>query len=230
MKSILAVLLLCLFHPVQADQGMIGGVTFEVPAPRQYASLAPSMSPAYEIQQNLIAPTNIQLFSYIPRSQMPAATAGRRPDLTRSFAVQTAKIAEQHIMLAAEFARLKASVAKDNADAVRRIKKNLPAELARASKAIEKIDGFNPALTLKQMIPLATHYQDATSISYSAFLEYGAQDSSGHPFTYVTSMTCTFLLLKGKLLFLYSYGSKDDLDWTQTESRAWVAAVRTAND
>ena len=41
--------------------------------------------------------------------------------------------------------------------------------------------------------------------------------------------TTTFLNTSGRILFLYSYGAKDDLAWTRESSQAWHTAILSRN-
>ncbi|WP_204387473.1 hypothetical protein, partial [Bifidobacterium pullorum] len=38
-----------------------------------------------------------------------------------------------------------------------------------------------------------------------------------------------FLNTAGRVLFLYAYGGKDDLDWTRESSEAWQTAILSRN-
>ena len=45
----------------------------------------------------------------------------------------------------------------------------------------------------------------------------------------VLAATSTLVNAGGKVLFLYCYGLKKDLEWTREASKAWASAVTTAN-
>ena len=49
------------------------------------------------------------------------------------------------------------------------------------------------------------------------------------PFSIIAITTVTFIYVKGKILFLYSFAGESDLEWSQNTSKQWANSVIAAN-
>ena len=85
------------------------------------------------------------------------------------------------------------------------------------------------ALSVSQIVPLPVHEETERSLAYSAFVKYDANDEAGNPAPFVAVMTVTFVLVKAKVLFLYSYAEESGLDWSKHISTQRGNAVIKAN-
>jgi hypothetical protein len=83
------------------------------------------------------------------------------------------------------------------------------------------------ALKDSQMIPFSTHYESENAISYSMYLRYKT-DSKGQ--NDVVAATATIVNLAGRVVYLFCYGSVDDLEWTQATSKNWVISTVNCNE
>src|SRR5882724_9247298 len=90
--SVLFVLLLIALRAWSAPVA-IGSTSIELPTPRGFAVLTPQMAKAYELQQQLVPPTNAELVSFLPEGSVAAAfkIGDPPPYFARSFDAQTLK-------------------------------------------------------------------------------------------------------------------------------------------
>lgn len=65
-------------------------------------------------------------------------------------------------------------------------------------------------------------------LAYSMFINSGAS-VEGEKEDLIVSATATFVNVAGKILFLYCYGPKEDLEWTRSASKAWAGMVMVGN-
>jgi hypothetical protein len=130
---------------------------------------------------------------------------------------------------ARDFAQAKTEI-KNCSDAdVRRIRGTAQGALDAKLGAIKRTDNLDIALKLSNMVMLPPHDETDRLLSCSWYVKYNIRDASGRVATRVASMTSTLIWVRAKLLFLYAYGTKDDLEWTRTASRVWARKVISDN-
>lgn len=54
-------------------------------------------------------------------------------------------------------------------------------------------------------------------------------DEMGNPARFVSVVTATFVHVKGKVLFLYSYAEESALEWSKKASYEWASRVVNSN-
>ncbi|MHC4266992.1 MAG: hypothetical protein ACYSTS_00875 [Planctomycetota bacterium] len=83
-------------------------------------------------------------------------------------------------------------------------------------------------MKVSQMVPLDPHYESDNVLAYSMYINYEVA-AEGNSDKLVVSGTNTIVNTSGKVLFLYCYASKDDLEWTRIASKTWTEAVMASN-
>jgi len=78
------------------------------------------------------------------------------------------------------------------------------------------------------MTPFPIHYETEDALAFSMYIDYGEQSeiTEGH---LVRALTTTFANVSGKVVSLWCYGTKDNLEWTRTASAEWLEKIVAAN-
>jgi hypothetical protein len=104
------------------------------------------------------------------------------------------------------------------------VKEKMPDMFEKMSEGINKEFDVEVALKLSQVVPLDPHYEAENAFAYSMYFTIEESNQS-----YILAATITFVNVAGKVLFLYTYGSQDDLEWTRMASKAWAEEVMESN-
>ena len=84
------------------------------------------------------------------------------------------------------------------------------------------------AMKLTKAVPYDPHYETDNVLAYSLVINYGGS-VEGEKEDYIFSATATFVNLDGKVLFLFCYGLKEDIEWTRKASKVWVKTILAEN-
>lgn len=226
--GLLAAMLLVSAISVAADIS-IGGVSLQIPNPRGFSAVTRQMGELYELQKQFVAPTNEEFVSFIPDGDVPAAQLGQIPDLPRRFTVQTAKSLVGVSVTTSDFAKLKNIIKSQNDEIMKKVEKDIPGLMKQMNDGIAKKYDVDLAFSVSQMVPLAVHEETDRTLAYSALVKYNMNDAAGNPASFVAVVTATFVHVKSKVLFLYSYAEEAGLEWSRESSRQWASAVVAAN-
>jgi hypothetical protein len=226
MRYILAILAsaICL----HADSIDIGGKLIEVPSPAGFVRVTPDMTEVKRLSDQMIDPVNDTLAFYIPEAAVPAAMSGEIPDLGRYFMLKVNKKLKAYTASVAEFADLQNTVASQNIKLFEQIKEKMPDYFDKINGNLKKEYGSDFSLGVFQMLPLDPHHKSENAFSYSMFMNVGSGTGPKQSMSVIPA-TATFLNTSGRILFLYSYGTKDDLAWTRDASQAWHTAILSRN-
>lgn len=215
----------CLLH---AETFEVGGKKIEIPPPAGYVRVTPEMSEVQRLFAQLIDPDNDMLAVYIAEASAPAARAGELPELERYFVLKVNKKLKSKKITPKEFAKISSYVVTHNNEIVKEIQNRLPSYLDQISQNLSKEYDTEIALKISPMIPLAPHHNSANAFAYSMFIGYELEEGQENAST-TTPATVTSLNASGKLLFLYTYGNAQDLEWTRTAADSWHTAILAEN-
>lgn len=200
----------------------VGGVIIDVPNPDGYSPVTSNMTLLNEIQKQFIAPTNEEFLSFIPISDVPAVLKNEIPDFPRRFTVQTAKNIINLSVTSSNFSELKEVIKTQNTDIIKEAEAQFPELMDRVNDGIKEEFDVDLALSISQMIPLPVHDESERTLSYSSYVKYDMVDELGNPAPFVSVVTATFVHIKGKILFLYSYAEESDVEWSRNASKQWA--------
>jgi hypothetical protein len=207
----------------------VGGVSLAIPDPDGFRPVTQQMPALYELQRQLVAPTNEEFAAFIPEADVPAALANDIPDLPRRFAVQTAKPLVSAPIAAADFIRLKSALRSQNAELLAQVEERLPGLIRDLNEGLTEKYGPDVALSVPQFVPFPVHEETDRTMAYSALVKYDVTDQTGAATTFTSVVTTTVIHIRGKVLFLYSYADQADLEWSRAASRRWANTVVAAN-
>lgn len=215
----------------RADIISVGGTTVDIPNPPGFAPITAQMTGLYEWQRETEPPGNKEFMSYIAESEIPWVLSHKSevPDLERRFSVQTAKSLIDVSLSRSDFLKIKQGIKTKNDEIFRKVEKLIPGIIQNANKDIIKQFGADRALSIPQIVPLPPHEETDRTLAYSGLLKYESKDESANPTSYVMVVTSTFIHVKAKVLFLYSWAEESGLEWSRNVSKEWADAIVAAN-
>lgn len=227
MKIALLALLLAISFTGAARQFAVGGTQIEIPTPAGFVRVTPEMTKVNDLVRHFVPATNEQLTLYIAEADAPAALAKDLPSLTRRLHVQLPKKLVGHSLTASQFKQLQQMAKADSEKLHERARDSL--DLSAASKVASRLLDASMVIKAGGVVPMPYHEESDRTIASSMLMVNEVGTDSGVAHSEVISATSTYVFVKDKLLFLYVYGSKDDLEWTREKSKEWAAAVVKAN-
>lgn len=217
-------LLITLIVSVNAKSFTVGGKILEIPSPKGFVLVTPQMDAVHRVSLQLVDPMNDQLAYYITESDVPDAMAGEIPSLERTCILKVHKKLKNMVIGVKEFAQMKDVIKQQNQKIFKTMEAKIPSMMDNISKGISKEFDTDFAVKVSNMVPLDTHYETDNVMAYSVYYNYGAS-AEGHKEDLIVSSTSTLVNISGKVLFLYCYGAKEDLEWTRSASKAWAERI-----
>ena len=180
--------------------------------------------------QHGVPPDNEQLAAFIAESDVPEALAGEIPLLQRRFAVQVAKDMADRSVSAAEFERFTAGFATDIEQSFEKFRQSGLADMmADVSRGISDQFDMEFMIEVGGLVPLPPHHADEHSLASSLIASNEYTFADGEALSEVITATMTFVRVRGRVLFVYANGERDDLNWTREASAQWVQQILAAN-
>lgn len=226
---VLCLFLIALPRAVFAATIIVGGTEIEVPSPSSFSEVTPEMATLYVVQKQFVAHTNVEFVGFISEKDVPMALRDEIPELERRFTVQTAKSLVNVSVNKNNFGEFKQVIKTQNDEILKKAEAAIGKTIDKINENITNQYDIELALSISQMIPLPVHAETDRSLAYSAFVKYNINDEAGNPSSFVAVVTVTFIHVKGKVLFLYSYAEESGLDWSRNISSQWANTVVKAN-
>lgn len=222
------ILLLCLcpaLHAAEPASIDLGGVDLQLPAPEGFVRVTETMTNLYRLALSAENPKDETLGFFVPMAVAEDALRGGVPPYEKWLLVKIDKALREMAVDAKKFAVVK-QLAKSQNKAVREeVAKRLPSlakQLGQPSPGAPEANAA--AVNLPGMVPLPPHQETEGSLAWSMFANYGAGGT-----TEDVAATRTILNIGDRVLNLYAYAFKQDLDWTRSASAAWTQNVMAAN-
>ena len=222
------IFLLALF-PAYAAPVQVGAKSIEIPTPPGYGRVTPEMGKVLTLLQQMTAPTNNSLALFIREEELPDALAGEIPGMERRFVVQVPKAAIGVTVTNADFVSLKQKSHSDLEKTYASVRERMPNLMEKASGEVSETLGIDMMMEIGGIVPLPVHHEDERSVAMSTLVRYDVEAEGGVRIQEVVAGTTTIIHVKDSLLFLFVYGTKDDLAWTREQSKAWTRAIMAAN-
>ena len=229
MKSIIFTLLLISPSLSWSSDISIGDVSLVIPKPEGFSPVTPKMAVLYEVQKQFVAPSNEEFISFIPDDVVEVVLKDEIPDLPRRFTVQTSRNLVNATVSSSYFLSLKKIIKSQNTKIIKEVEAQLPEIMGKMNKGIKEQYEVDLALSVSQMVPMPAHEETDNTLSYSMLVRYDMKDEMGNPDSFVAAVTTTFVHLKGKVLFLYSYAEESALEWSRKASHEWTSNLINSN-
>lgn len=207
----------------------VGDRLINVPLPDGFVELTPKMSPYYETMRAYIAPSNVRYLTLITEDRAEALLRGEYVELDRYMNVESEKGISATSVSSGQFTELRSIFRNQINDMYANVEKQLPEIVAEGNKTVSAEFAADIAVELGGLVPLPIHLDTDNAIANSMFMTVGATVDDEDVGTDVLAATMLFLHVKDKVIFLYVYGSKSELDWTRDAAATWAADIVAAN-
>ena len=173
---------------------------------------------------------NETLATYVSESIIPAAMTEDVPEVGRYFILKVNRKLKDVTFDETYFAEFKRVIRLANVDNIlRKGKREMSEGMRKMSEGMGREFGVDVDLEIGETVGLAPHYEDEDEIAYSMFANHGVAVGRDKKESWILAATTTNLNVSGRLLFLYSYGSEEDLEWTRAVSKDWASRIAGRN-
>jgi hypothetical protein len=97
------------------------------------------------------------------------------------------------------------------------------------NKGVKKEFDLDAAFSVSSIIPSPVHLDTPQLLAFSTLTQYEVRDDTGNAAQETVAGTTIVALVRGKLLYLYCYADKSDMEWTRQISRQWAEDILAAN-
>ncbi len=230
LKLILALLLIQGFSlSAGAVEVKVGDRLINVPSPDGFVELTPKMSPYYETSRAYIAPNNIRYLTLIAEDKAEALLRGEDVELNRYVNVESEKGISAISVSSGQFAELRSILRNQIDELYANVEKQLPQMVDEGNKTVSAEFAADIAIELGGLAPLPIHLDTDHAIANSMFMTVGVAVDGDDVQSSVLAATSLTLHVKDKVIFLYVYGSKSDLNWTRQVAAMWATDIVAAN-
>lgn len=227
-RTIIAIILIFIGSYAYAGSFNIGGKVVVIPDPQGFSRVTQEMDAVYRLSLQLADPKNDLLAYYISDSDIPTAMNGNIPSLERTFLLKVNKQFVNMVVGSKDFAVLKNMTKRQNKEIFESVKSQVQDLMKDKIEGISNELDVDLAMQISQVIPLDPHYEADNALSYSMYIHY-VTTIDGTKKDFIKSATATYVNVAGKVLFLYCYGTKGELEWTKSASRSWVEQIMNSN-
>ena len=228
MNKILTCLLLFSISTIKAEIYLIGGTKINIPEPKGYTVLTKDMDAAYRFSKSMVDLQNELLAYYIVDTEVALAKTGEMPSMDRYFLLKVNNALKNSKVSLSDFNSVKKMIRTQNEEIFKSLEEDIQNLMKNTSDGINKEFDVDIAMKVSKMVPLDVHYETESAMSYSMYINLGVS-AGGTSEELVIAASATFIHVSGKILFLYSYGAKEDLEWTRTAAKTWAEDSMKAN-
>jgi len=216
----------CLAENGNPHQYQIANRPVFVPPPTNFVVVTPQMTAVNEL--NLSAPDQLNdlVVSFISEQDAPVANAGQLPPLLRTMAVKVNKEFKNSRLSTADFADMAQAIKLQNAGTREQIEYEIAQQLDQSGLSLKERLELDAALQVSTIVPMEVHLSERDVFAHSMLIRSSnAQQENAD----VVASTLSFVNIDGTVLFLYVFGTRADLEWTQQVSLDWASKILDAN-
>jgi hypothetical protein len=222
---LLAALLLA--GAAHADVFNVGGASITIPAPRGFVNPAAQAPELAQALDQFVAPSNLQLGSFVAQADLAAVRQGRQPKLDRYFLAQTGRRA--NVMGVSEFATLRGLLRQQNAQ----LPASVNPQLNAALQSLNRDGGRSLSASLGQdgTATIEVHRDGDDAFGMLVVMNFEVTEN-GRTVKHLMLAGVVTTTVRNRLLYLNTYSplrTTADLAWVRAQSLAWVKAVAAAN-
>ena len=210
---------------------LVGNTNISIPKPAGFVSLEGVSKTTYGKMQDLTPESNRLLAGFITSKDATSLLKGGEAELKQYFLVQIYQEFEENTYTLNEFSELRKSIRKDQESSVMLNQDKIDALTKKGSSKLSKRFDADISFGVTGTVPLGVSSETAHSIAISLLAKY--ETSVNHEKTEtIMAGTTVFLLVKGKLLYLYvykQYETNSDLDWTKDIALKWSTQILSQN-
>ena len=229
-KAALAGLVLAaLLAAASAEDINVGGQRNEIPPPRGYTKLLPTMAPYYETMQAYVAPTNIRYVTLIDDAAATKLAGGEFAELIRYMTIETEKGISARTVSSAMFNELRDVLGAQIDDIMAQVNELMPGMIDKGNALLSESLDLDVNLSVGELVPLPEMINSDSVTGYSMYMSVAANVGGEANDAQVVSATMLAVHVKERVLFLYVYGDEADVAWTRSTASQWADAIRAAN-
>lgn len=222
---LLAALLLA--GAAHADVVMVAGTPVTIPIPRGFVNPAVQAPELAQALDQFVAPSNLQLGSFVAQADVAAIRQGRPPKMDRYFLAQTGRRA--NVMSLTDFATLRRVLRQQNSQ----LPASVNPQLNAALQSLNRDRGRSLSASLGQdgTATIEVHRDTEDAFGLLIVMNFEVTES-GRTVKHLMLAGVVTTVVKNRLLYLNTYSplrNMADVGWVRAQSLAWVKAVALAN-
>lgn len=224
-------LFLAILPPARAQGStvQVGGTDIVLPAPVGFVVVGDELPEIVKIGEASLPPDNRLVAMAVTEADHRAMLARQEAAVARYILVQVPRRIEKGRHNSKFFAALKTVIGTQNEKILAQVKNRLPDVMNYVTGKLGDALDRKVRAEIPEMTPLPAHREGDRSFSYSMYIKLKMEIEGEDATEDISAATLTGLHVRGKILFLYVYGTKSDLEWTRTASADWSDAILAAN-
>jgi len=212
------------------EEFTIGDVKLNIPSPAGFVRIDGKNKEWDGVMAKFVPATNRFLCTYGTEKDLADLQGGKFPDSPQSFQLQTFKQSEKMTVSIKDFEQAKTEIR--NLNIGKAMKKEAQNMLNKASSDLQKQTGQKIDLKVGETRQLGIFEETDTSIAFAAVMNLGTGAGGDEAKNITMYMGGCTVVVKGKLLFMYSYADSTQADaeeWVKKSVIDWKNAVLEAN-
>jgi len=178
----------------------------------------------HQVASRFVSPANQQLALFLESAKAVEVRAGGIPQAERRISVETPRKAAEMILTDKDFAAVSRGFSRSMQGQADELRSKTNAQLKATGKGATQDLGVETSFVVKDMTAYPPHLSTDQAVALSV-LQTNLITSGGVAEEYVNTTTAAVVHVNGKLLFVYVYGGKKDLDWTRITTREIVDSM-----
>jgi hypothetical protein len=207
----------------------VGESTISIPFPDGFVELTPEMGPYYDTMAAYTMPTNVRFFTLVPTETAETLLSGEYVDLPRFFNIESERAMMDRSVSTSDFAELRAYLSSQLEQLFVTVEETVGEVVDQSNAALSESYGAEVKADVGETVPLSVHTNTENKLAFTSKTTVGGtfDGAASEPDTIIT--TSLILHVQDKVLFLYVYGTGDDIEWTRRQAAAWGDAILAAN-
>jgi|GEM_PF-6765338 len=229
LKSSLSFAFLCftllgLGNELSADSFTISGKSISIPTPEGFVRVTEEMTKVSATFDILEEPANKVLANYISEEDVAAASGGAMLSSPRYLRLTVNLGLAKSEVTSADFEVLQNVIQRQYQQVAKDVELRLP-ELMEARRRLSQDEGgLAIGYDIKFIIPMKPHQVSNSEISHSMIALLVPTDQINEE-PKILTCTITIVLVSGRVIGLWIYGGRDDLEWTRSFSTDWARSI-----
>ena len=200
--------------PLLAETFTVKGRDIVLNPPPGFALVTEDMTAVWQAARQMDDPSNDTIAIFIPVAAIPAAKAGELPSYERYMMVKSTKDLPAMDISKRMFAELTSTIKTEREDVIAQ------AEV----EAKQQLEDANIGIAVSGMEFLEVHDETDQSLSFSMLVDI---DTGFQKVRQATTACMT--LLNNRIISLYAFAPRDELEWTRTAARDYQVTVLADN-
>jgi hypothetical protein len=202
-----------------------------LPVPDGFSDIKNVSSETFRTMQDVTPETNRLLAGFVTSHDASLLLRGQEAELDRYFMVQTFIEFEKKVFSTNEFSEFRKLIRKQQDSSTLISQDKIDALTKKGSENLSNRYNADISFEINGTVPLGVSNETANSIAISTLMKYDESIDNNKSESILASTT-VFLLVNGKLLYLYVYATYEtvsDLEWTRDIAKTWSSQIVSSN-